>query len=893
MASASINILHVDDEPDLAELTADMLEREDDRFSVETAPSVREGWERLAETDVDCVVSDYQMPGQNGIEFLERLREEYPDLPFILYTGKGSEEVASDALSAGATDYLKKRAGTDQYELLANRIQNAVEQSRAQQRAVELGRIRTLVSDINQALVRADSRSEAETRVCELITDSEQYLFAWVGEVAEETDRVEARAWAGLEDDYLDDITVTADETATGRGPVGTAIAERRIAVAQNVQEDPLFDPWREAALERGYQAVAGVPLMHKDTLYGALAVYADRPNPFDEGERELLAELGSDLGHAIHSLEMQREREAIRHRFLALTKNSNLGVITIDEESTIRYANEALEEILGYDPDDLIGESLVAIIPERYRDDHQQGVADYLPEGTKQVDWSWVELPGLHSEGHEVSLGISLGEATVNGNLRITGILRDITERKERQRNLERFKKAVEHAGYAVYITDREGTIEYVNPVFETITGYSAEEALGRNPRILKSGEMSDGYYEELWGTLLDGTVWEEEVINRRQDGELYHARQTIAPIPDENDAIESLVAVQHDVTERKEREKTLERRTQAIEAAPVGISISDPDKPDNPLIYVNDAFTEITGYSYEEILGENCRVLQGEHTDPDTVARIREAIEANEPVSVDLRNYRKDGTEFWNHLEIAPVTNDAGDVINYVGYQRDITERKQRELDLAHQNERLDQFASVVSHDLRNPLTIAQSRLELARDECDSTHLEALTQAHERMNTLIDDLLTLAQTGNQLNETDAVELAPLIEGCWQGIETGDSTIVSETDRTVRADRSRLKQLFENLFRNAVEHGGSEVSITVGDLADNGFFVSDDGPGIPEQEREEIFEVGYSTTEEGLGIGLKIVKEIVHAHGWDITISDSASGGARFEISGVETVGE
>lgn len=196
------------------------------------------------------------MSGETGIGFLRTIRERNPDLPFILFTGKGSEEIASDAISAGATDYLQKQIGSDQYTVLANQIENAVEQYRAKQRATDLDRIRALTSEINQALMRADSRSQAETRVCEIISDSDPYLLAWIGEVDEDTQEIRPRASAGVEDGYLDDITVTADETPTGRGPGGTAIRERRVAVSQNVSEDQEFKPWQAEAVARGYQAV-------------------------------------------------------------------------------------------------------------------------------------------------------------------------------------------------------------------------------------------------------------------------------------------------------------------------------------------------------------------------------------------------------------------------------------------------------------------------------------------------------------------------------------------------------------------------------------------------------------------------------------------------------------
>ena len=213
-------------------------------------------------------------------------------------------------------------------------------------------------------------------------------------------------------------------------------------------------------------------------------------------------------------------------------------------------------------------------------------------------------------------------------------------------------------------------------------------------------------------------------------------------------------------------------------------------------------------------------------------------------------------------------------------------------RERELTTQNDRLEEFASIVSHDLRNPLTVANGRLELAAAECDSEHLEHVEQAHERMQTLIEDLLTLARQGETVADLEPVALASLIEGCWATVETSETTLAIDIDRTVQADKSRLKQLFENLIRNAVEHGDEDVTVTVGEL-DDGFYVEDDGPGIPADERERIFEAGYSTSGDGSGFGLSIVEQIVDAHDWQIRATEGTAGGARFEIVGVETTAE
>ncbi|MCD2198628.1 PAS domain S-box protein [Halobacterium sp. KA-4] len=201
-----------------------------------------------------------------------------------------------------------------------------------------------------------------------------------------------------------------------------------------------------------------------------------------------------------------------------------------------------------------------------------------------------------------------------------------------------------------------------------------------------------------------------------------------------------------------------------------------------------------------------------------------------------------------------------------------------------LQRQNERLEEFASVVSHDLRNPLNVVEGSLELADETGDVKHLDRARRALNRMETLIDDLLTLARSDTALGETEAVDLALFSRECWETIPSGGAALAVETDQIIEADRTRLQQLLENVFRNAVEHGGDAPTVRVGDL-DDGFYVEDDGPGIPEDERQTVFERGYSTTPEGTGFGLAIVAEIAHAHDWDVVVADSASGGARFEF--------
>ena len=209
------------------------------------------------------------------------------------------------------------------------------------------------------------------------------------------------------------------------------------------------------------------------------------------------------------------------------------------------------------------------------------------------------------------------------------------------------------------------------------------------------------------------------------------------------------------------------------------------------------------------------------------------------------------------------------------------------EKEQELRQQNKQLDEFASVVSHDLRNPLNVAEGRLQMAQTECDSEHLHDVARAHDRMATLIDDLLALAREGQTAIETEPVDLSEAVEMCSEAVDTAEATLVTETEYRIQADESRLQRLLENLVRNAVEHGGPTVTISVGELA-HGFYVEDDGPGIPSEKRAEVLDMGYSTTEDGTGFGLSIVERIADSHGWAVTVTEGREGGARVEITDV-----
>ncbi|SMO67528.1 PAS domain-containing protein [Halorubrum cibi] len=595
-----IQVLHVDDDPAFADLAAEFLEREGDRLNVRTETSPENALEPVREDDVDCVVSDHDMPEMDGIELLEAVRDERSEIPFVLFTGKGSEEIASEAVSAGVTDYLQKEGGTDQYTLLANRIENAVERYRSQ-RAVERGK-----------------------RRFEAIFDN-TYQFT------------------GLLDP--DGTILEANEAA-----LSFADTERDAVVG-----DPLWEgPWFESSPDARESAREGVEAARNGDLY-----------------REEIAIHGVD-GEAIVDFSVRP------------------------------VTNEEGEVIL------------------------------LIPEG------------------------------------------RDITELKDRKaalrRKERRFEAIFDDPNLLVGLLEPDGTIVDVN---DTALGYvdvDREDLVGRP--FSEAPWWTDEYREAVEGWIdraADGEYVEYDAVHPTDDGGSVTVEGTFRPVTDADGSATRIVVSAKDVSERERRTRQLERRTR----------------------------------------------------------------------------------------------------------------------ELKRRNERFDEFASFVSHDLQGPVSTVRGRLDLALDTGEMEHVEHARRAMERVDHLRRDLVDTLRTGEVVSTVESADLDALFETVWTAIDPPESASYTVDDASVEADVDALRRLLENVVRNSIEHGNDDVEVRFGAF-DRGIFYEDDGPGIAPEHRDHVFTPGFSTKsgEEGIGMGMASVRQIVLAHGWEIEIDEAAElAGVRFEI--------
>ncbi|QLD88582.1 PAS domain-containing protein [Natronomonas salina] len=301
-----------------------------------------------------------------------------------------------------------------------------------------------------------------------------------------------------------------------------------------------------------------------------------------------------------------------------------------------------------------------------------------------------------------------------------------------------------------------------------------------------------------------------------------------------------------------------------------------------------VNEAGSELLDRPREEIIGATIDSLFVEYP------KVTEKFGGETDVRDDVTLYQ-DGERRDYDVEISPVYDDHDRHIGRVVLIRDVTEqrRRQRTLQkrtaaLERQNERLDQFAGVVSHDLRNPVAVAKGHLEIARTDGDPNSFDRVEEALDRVEEITNDVLALARQDQEAVECERVELAVVAEQAWKTVDTGDASLTVEASRSLSADPGRLRRALENLFRNSIEHGPADVSVRVGG-ADGGFYVADDGPGIPAADRDDVFDPGYTTDDRGTGFGLAIVEGTAEAHGWSVVATEGSDGGARFEFTGVE----
>lgn len=299
-----ISVLYVDDEPALLEIAKLYLEQSGE-FRVGTIESASSALEVMKTHAYDAVISDYQMPGMDGIGFLKEIRASWPTLPFIIFTGRGREEVVIEALNCGADHYLQKGGESkSQFAELRHILMRSVERKRANDTILHLNRLYAVVSRINRAVIHIRNRQELLMEACRIAVDEGKFLMAWIGMVDPLTHEVFPVSACGYEEGYLSNISVSIDNIPSGMGLTGTAIREGRPMISNDIAFDPRMENYRHEAARRGYRSSAAIPLICSGKAIGAIRFYAAEVNFFNDREIRLLEELVTDICFALELID-------------------------------------------------------------------------------------------------------------------------------------------------------------------------------------------------------------------------------------------------------------------------------------------------------------------------------------------------------------------------------------------------------------------------------------------------------------------------------------------------------------------------------------------------------------------------------------------------------------
>lgn len=453
-------------------------------------------------------------------------------------------------------------------------------------------------------------------------------------------------------------------------------------------------------------------------------------------------------------------------------------------------------------------------------------------------------------------------------------------------------FERLFDAAPDAMLIVDPEGRIRLANDRVDELFGYAPSELEGEHIEVLVPERLRDehvayrdGYFDEPIPRPMGAGL---DLSAQRMDGSTFPIDISLSPVTAGDDVY--ALATVRDISEQQ----TLQRKYRSLlETMPDAVVVADSESGE--ITEVNEAATVLFDRNRADLVGshqvllhpagqsERYRELFERHVEAD------HAIVSKFPDGADVLVETGDGTHIPVEINARVTQLDDRQVI--VGVFRDISERRAQKRELERQLDRVETLIKILSHDLRGPLNVAEGYLEEVRETTDSPMLGEVHDAHQRMEAIIDDVvIMLRNAGNP--EVEPVRLGPVATDCWSSIARDCYTLELVDDAVIEADPKQLAHVFENLFRNAVTHAGEDVTVRVGVLAvEEGFYVEDDGTGIPGEERADVFEPGFSTRPDGTGLGLIIVQEIAAFHDWDVAITESPAGGARFEVSNVDVL--
>lgn len=579
-------------------------------------------------------------------------------------------------------------------KLILSSITDISESKKNQEKLINASRVSSVISHINQAIIHSKTKEELLKEVCRIAIENGKFQMAWVGSFDTKSQRINPLNIEGFEDNYLkiaEEITIK--DNPQGNGPTGKALRNGEYSLCNDIANDPNFKLWRDEALKRNYRSSIALPLKRFGENVKALSLYSSIPNFFNEEEIALLVEVADEIGFALDAIETENERKK--------------AIVALQEsQESLKKAQEIAK--LGSWSDDLKGNIIwsdemyiINGVPKNEFELVSKNTINLIHPDDQSVVQKWISDC---IDGHltkDLIFRILLAENNVryingkcellkdkNGNPTfVTGTSQDITERILVEQELRKLSRAVEQSPVSIVITNLDGEIEYANPKATETTGYTIEELIGQNPRVLKSGETSNQEYNSMWEKIASGKNWSGIFHNKRKNGDLYWEASTISPITDATGAITHYLAVKEDITEKRNTERELlESENRFRQVTEQSLTVIWEVNAQGLFKYVSPIAKAVWGYTAEELVNKMYFFDLHPHLDREEFkASTLKAFDKKEHFhNFENKIIRKDGTIIWVSTNGNPLEDESGNLLGYRGADFDITERKNAEATL-----------------------------------------------------------------------------------------------------------------------------------------------------------------------------------------------------------------